>query len=447
MYRIIHRPPRYGALDPARYNPQGRPPLFPFAEWNLKQRMIGVCALLLFLARATPATAAPPSEKFELRDNDRVAFLGNTFFEREHAHSYLETLLATRHPERNVTFRNIAWSGDTVFGDARAAFDTREQGFERLIKIATDVKPTVLFVCYGMGESFEGEAGLSSFRQGLLRLLDRLDTLKARTVLVSPNRHENLGPPFPNPDRHNQDLQKYIAVLKEVADARGYWFVNLYDLLGDGLEQTPSHPFTDNGIHLTAYGYWRAAHAVEEGLGYPPRGWTGEIDAAAGHGAGDVLEVAPAGEGGALGITRKNELLPAPPAPTVDARVVPDRPEWRRVLKVTGLAEGHWTLVTDKVVLAAASADEWANGVALVSGPLAEQAEEYRRLAVLKNMQFFNQWRPQNETYLFGFRKNEQGRNAREIPMFDKPIAEFEAKLAELRAAKPQKYRLQREDK
>ena len=101
-------------------------PSSPFAEWNLKQRTIGACALLLFLAHAAPVTAAPPSEKFELRDSDRVAFLGNTFFEREHAHSYLETLLATRHPDRNVTFRNIAWSGDTVFGDARAAFDTRE---------------------------------------------------------------------------------------------------------------------------------------------------------------------------------------------------------------------------------------------------------------------------------------------------------------------------------
>ena len=411
----------------------------------MKQRTIGACALLLFLAHAAPLTAAPPSEKFELRDNDRVAFVGNTFFEREHAHSYLETLLATRHPDRDVTFRNIAWSGDTVFGDARAAFDTREQGFERLIKIAADVKPTVLFVGYGMGESFEGEAGLSSFRQGLVRLLDRLDALKARTVLVSPNRHENLGPPFPNPDRHNQDLQKYIAVMKEVADARGYWFVNLYELLGDGLEQTPSHPFTDNGIHLTAYGYWRAAHAIEEGLGYPPRGWTSEIDAAAGRAAGDGLDVAQ--DGGALTISRKNDLLPAPPAPqAVDARVVPERPEWRRVMKVTGLADGHWALLAGDAVLAAASADEWAKGVAIVDSPLAGQAEEYRRLAVLKNQQFFNQWRPQNETYLFGFRKNEQGRNAREIPMFDKPIAEFEAKLAELRAPKPLKYRLRRED-
>ena len=173
------------------------------------------------MARAGGAGGAP-AEKFELRDGDRVAFIGNTFFEREQGHSYLETLLVSRFPDRNVTFRNLAWSGDTVFGQARAAFDTPEQGFERLIKVTREVKPTVMFISYGMGESFEGEAGLSNFRQGLARLLDRLGELKARTVLVSPIRHEDLGPPFPTPDAHDRDLRRYIEVLKQAADKRGY---------------------------------------------------------------------------------------------------------------------------------------------------------------------------------------------------------------------------------
>jgi hypothetical protein len=33
---------------------------------------------------------------------------------------------------------------------------------------------------------------------------------------------------------------------------------------------------------------------------------------------------------------------------------------------------------------------------------------------------FFHRWRPANWTYLFGFRKHEQGRNAVEIPRFDR---------------------------
>ena len=38
---------------------------------------------------------------------------------------------------------------------------------------------------------------------------------------------------------------------------------------------------------------------------------------------------------------------------------------------------------------------------------------------VAKNQLFFHRYRPQNETYLFLFRKHEQGNNASEIPEFD----------------------------
>lgn len=50
-----------------------------------------------------------------------------------------------------------------------------------------------------------------------------------------------------------------------------------------------------------------------------------------------------------------------------------------------------------------------------------------------KNRLFFHRWRPQNEIYLFGSRKHEQGNNGVEIPMFDPIIAESEKAIAKLR--------------
>jgi GDSL-like Lipase/Acylhydrolase family len=47
-----------------------------------------------------------------------------------------------------------------------------------------------------------------------------------------------------------------------------------------------------------------------------------------------------------------------------------------------------------------------------------------------KNRLFFHRWRPQNEIYLFGSRKHEQGNNGVEIPMFDPLIAEKEKAVA-----------------
>jgi lysophospholipase L1-like esterase len=66
---------------------------------------------------------------------------------------------------------------------------------------------------------------------------------------------------------------------------------------------------------------------------------------------------------------------------------------------------------------------------------LAEKAddnEKARQLIREKNELYFHRWRPQNETYLFGFRKHEQGKNGIEIPKFDPLI---EAKEKAIRAS------------
>ena len=70
----------------------------------------------------------------------------------------------------------------------------------------------------------------------------------------------------------------------------------------------------------------------------------------------------------------------------------------------------------------AAYADEVAN--ALVGDSDAAPVKDSDKIAIKslinrKNRLFFHRYRPQNETYLYLFRKHEQGNNAVEIPQFD----------------------------
>jgi hypothetical protein len=65
-----------------------------------------------------------------------------------------------------------------------------------------------------------------------------------------------------------------------------------------------------------------------------------------------------------------------------------------------------------------------------------DEWEQLRKAIVEKNRLFFYRWRPQNETYLFGFRKHEQGKNAKEVAEFDPLIAEKEKEIAKLRAGR-----------
>jgi lysophospholipase L1-like esterase len=60
--------------------------------------------------------------------------------------------------------------------------------------------------------------------------------------------------------------------------------------------------------------------------------------------------------------------------------------------------------------------------------------EELRRAVITKDTLFFNRWRPHNETYLFGFRKHEQGQNAKEIPMYDPLVTAADEKIQTLKS-------------
>jgi hypothetical protein len=101
---------------------------------------------------------------------------------------------------------------------------------------------------------------------------------------------------------------------------------------------------------------------------------------------------------------------------------------------------GTYTLRIDGEDAQTATAQQWATGMKLTKGPEFRQAEKLREIIIEKNRQYFHRWRPQNETYLFGFRKYEQGQNAREIPQFDPLVAKLEAEIAKLRVPVTHRY-------
>lgn len=392
---------------------------------------VAVWLVPLGLARGGPA------EPFQLQDGDRVVLVGNTLIEREQRYGYWETLLTSRYPDRHITFRNLGWSGDTVFGEAQAGFGSVADGFRHLKDHVMALKPTVILVGYGLNESFEGPPGVAKFTQGLKVLLDTLAATKARIIMLTPLPHEDLGRPLPDPTEHNSNLRLYNEVLRQAAEERGLALVDFFNLLG---ERSPKSPvLTDNGIHLTAFGYWHTAAVLERGLGLRPPAWGIRVDARGKVTAEGVkvekLQATP------LAFQATDTRLPAPPNPAPKAGPA-SLPGYERLLRVDGLAPGKYTLTIDGRPIAEAGAVDWARGVSLRRGPEFEQVERLRAAVIEKNRQYFHRWRPQNETYLFGFRKHEQGQNAREIPQFDPLVARLEGDIARLRVPVSHRYEL-----
>jgi len=130
-----------------------------------------------------------------------------------------------------------------------------------------------------------------------------------------------------------------------------------------------------------------------------------------------------------------------PVALSPKGEVLPGR---ERTLRVRELAPGKYVLKVDGKPVRTATADEWQAGIVLKAGPTFDQVEKLRQTIIEKNRLYFHRWRPQNETYLFGFRKHEQGQNAREIPLFDPLVEVKEKEIAKLRHPVSHTYQLDR---
>jgi lysophospholipase L1-like esterase len=393
--------------------------------------MVPFLPILAHLLLATNG-AQPP---LQLKDGDCVVLIGSTLIEREQRFGYWESAITCRFPGKNVRFRNLGWSGDTVFGEAQAGFGTAADGFRHLTEHVLALKPTVVIVGYGTNESFDGPDGLPRFVGGLNKLLDALAPAKARVILLSPTQQEDLGRPLPDPAGANANLELYTDAIRKEAERRKLLFVDLFHL--PQFSEEKSIHLTDNEVHFTAYGYWRTAPALTKALGLRDDRWVLELggkERVVCKGAYNTVSTT--GEKSAVVVW--DAILPGCALTTPPDGAV-------RVVKAFGLPAGtSYQMTVDGSPTVKASAEQWAAGVALTSGPEFDQTEKLRATIVGKNRLYFHRWRPQNETYLFGFRKHEQGQNAREIPQFDPLVAEAEKQITALSVPRQHTYELKR---
>ena len=288
--------------------------------------------LLFLLLLACPLTSLA---KIEIKDGDRVVFLGGGFVEREGKYGYLEAAMTAQWADRRVTFRNLGWSGDTVFGASRSYFGPPQQGFDRLRIQLKIMKPTVVIACYGQVASFDGDAGLEKFIDGYGRLIKMIGEASpgVRVVLLSPPPFESKGAPLPDMTERNLMLGKYRDRIRDLAKAEKCEFADLFGTIDEvkGL--------TTDGVQFGEPGYAALVEPFLAALGETP------------------AEVS------------------------------------------------------------------------------ADQLEALREVIVEKNEIYFFRWRPQNETYLRGFRKHEQGKHAAELPMFDPLVEAKDEEISQLREA------------
>src|SRR5690606_8873182 len=352
----------------------------------------------------------------------RIVFLGGSFFENELEDCYLEFAFTSRWPDRALTFRNLGWTGDNVYAEARSTFTTPPTPYQQLFQQIRSTRPDYVLIAYGTVEAQKGEAGVEEFTRGLEVIIDSVDALGAQTILLStiPVR---LAGTQENTLNLNKNLQLYRDALARIASKRNERFVDL----STPVSQSKAAIYAYSGFHLNAKGYFYVARLLEEAFGWPSRGEAITLSA----GEGNALE----GEPGAPSLTREGNrwkfsvqenLLPLPIPPSGEAD-----PVISVQLRVSGLPAGRYLLAENGNELRTVSSGELEKGIALISTVSQSQAARLADSIAKKNNFFFQQYRPMNRTYILGFREYEQGRHKQGLQELDKFIDQLEAHIRE----------------
>ncbi len=367
-----------------------------------------VCVFLLLLTLVYGPTLAQNKSPnvFTLKDGDRVVFLGNSIFENEFQYGYLELALTTRFADKGITFRNLGWTGDNVWGEARSTYTNPPTPYEHLMEDITKAAPTVVFLAYGGVEAQEGQAGVAHFKDGLNKLIDKIESLGARTVLlstipvVSPDTSQRI-------DARNADLELYSKAISDVASQRGKQFIDIYTPV---LNTSKKADIIENTVHLNETGYFYLADVLEKALGLSNDRETSTITIGKpAPYSSNVKILTDSKDNNVIArFVAADKFLPLP-FPQASSWVGNDA----NVVRIIGLKKGYYTLTAGNEQVVTASAKDWEKGVEIKQGPQFEQSARIREMIIRKNELHFFQYRPLNQTYIVGFRRYEQGRHVK----------------------------------
>ena len=238
----------------------------PGANLNALNKYAALANHALLRPLTKPVAPIPGfANGFTLKGNQSIVIVGGANAAECQRYGYLETLLASANPGKQLHVRNMAWAADTIYTQQRPRnfFATNKPGYgekDRRPAMAADV----LFVWFGQMESLEDTARLDDFTKTYIEILTQFSSYTGRLVLVTPVPAEDpLSLGFKVKDR-NAALAKYASAIRQIARDRNLPLVDLFAALR-------GKSVTTDGLLLSEKGHQLAAQTFAKQLGFSPK--------------------------------------------------------------------------------------------------------------------------------------------------------------------------------
>ncbi len=387
---------------------------------------------------ATPVprpTATDGKIEFVEVSRSRVVLLGGTAIYEMEKHGHFETALTARWPDHDITFRNLGWPGDDVFGTARGEFQSargpgmwrpsgnRGAGYGELLSQVRTAKPTSLIVGYGAEAAYAAsDEQMKHFEAGYRHLIDDLEGTGATLVLITPipQLDKNRGAVTDEIPIRNERLRRAETFIKNLAKKRGH---TVFDTRKQAIDDSSNH--FRNEIGLSDYGHFLFGSNLAGYLGGALRTVVtpDTQNEPRVRGTGMRAESFTNTQDGVRFSLTLDQL------PTGSARVVLEEPGY----------DGGGGGLYHRGKMIGHTSRRIGSGF-LEGGPDIEQADRLRQLIIRKNGYQRAKLRPLNKTYIFLFRRHEMGHFAHEMDEYEDLTREAEAQIALMRVPRTHRY-------
>ena len=240
---------------------------------------------------SVPFEVKPAPAKLSVSEGDSIVIIGSGMASRMIHFPQFETEVFLRFPDKNITIRNMGDEGNTpgfrphpgrnqeqqyAFPGAkellpqelqassgpRGHFETPDQWLARL-------KADTIIAFFGYNSSFGGRSDVDRYKKELEAFIRHTLSQKyngdsvPQLAVVSPTTVQDLSDQFSVPDgsEANANLQLYVAASKEVAEANGALFLDVFSPTKGW-----SSDLTVDGALFNEAGYEKLAPLLADGL-------------------------------------------------------------------------------------------------------------------------------------------------------------------------------------
>ena len=226
----------------------------------------------------------------QIKKGAHIILIGNNLGSRMMNFGHFETGMHMRYPDSLLYIRNMCDGGNTPgfrphsgrpspwafpgaekfqaelarHSDSQGEYETPDQWITRH-------KADIIIAFFGFNESFQGQAGLESYKAELDAFIKHTLNQKYNGVstpqlaIVSPIAFENLSDKhdLPNGKQENINLSLYTQAMKEIATANNVLFIDAFAPSQQWYEKTAT-PLTIDGSQLNDAGYAKFSRLLAE---------------------------------------------------------------------------------------------------------------------------------------------------------------------------------------